>query len=199
MANKRSTKAPDLKVVTSPAEASKPAAQRNRKRTTEERNAQLAEARKRAAETKRAQGERRAALRAAGVRPGLERYRAGEYPVSAWTDEEVARGKPANIDGSFEGPMPTLSGKQQAEIKKELLRRGQRQFDSLYVDAIRALHSVAMHGENESAIVKAADLLIQRVAGKTPERIEIKSADPWQDILDDVLSDEVLERVTESG
>jgi hypothetical protein len=45
-------------------------------------------------------------------------------------------------------------------------------------------------------VIKAADLLIQRVAGKTPDKIEVHSADPWQDILDKVLDDEVLERVS---
>jgi hypothetical protein len=90
----------------------------------------------------------------------------------------------------------SLTAKQQQEIKKELLRRGQGQFDSMYVDAIKVLHSVAMHGEQDSARVKAAELLIQRVAGKTPDKIELHSADPWQDILDKVLDDEVLERVS---
>lgn len=66
----------------------------------------------------------------------------------------------------------------------------------MYRDAIRVLRDVAINGENESARTKAALALIERVGGKVPERLEVHSADPWQDILEDVLSDEVLERVT---
>lgn len=194
MASTRKPVRRNLKVVKTPAEASQPAAQQNPRKTKAERDAQLAEARRKSNETRRRQGEERRALRAAGVKSNLELYRAGEYPVSAWTDEEVGRGRPAGIGGTYEGGV-SFTSKQQAEIKKELLRRGQSQFDSMYADAIRVLHSVALHGENDSARVKAADLLINRVAGKTPDRLEIKSSDPWQDILDEVLDDEVLTRV----
>jgi hypothetical protein len=195
MASTRKPKAVNLKVVKTAAEASKPAVQRNSRVPKAERDAQLAEARRKSNETRRRQGEERRALRAAGVKSNLELYRAGEYPVSAWTDDEVSRGRPAGLGGTYEGTV-SLTAKQQQEIKKELLRRGQGQFDSMYVDAIKVLHSVAMHGEQDSARVKAAELLIQRVAGKTPDKIELHSADPWQDILDKVLDDEVLERVS---
>jgi hypothetical protein len=195
MASTRKPKAVNLKVVKTAAEASKPAAQRNSRVPKAERDAQLAEARRKSNETRRRQGEERRALRAAGVKSNLELYRAGEYPVSAWTDDEVSRGRPAGLGGTYEGTV-SLTAKQQQEIKKELLRRGQGQFDSMYVDAIKVLHRVAMYGEQDSARVKAAELLIQRVAGKTPDKIELHSADPWQDILDKVLDDEVLERVS---
>lgn len=121
----------------------------------------------------------------------------GEYPVSEWTDREVQKGRPEGRDG-FGGPFPNFNGKQHAEIKRELLKRGQRKMDGLYTVAIKALAEVAEHGENESARVKAAQELINRTAGKTPDRVEIKSSDPWQDILDDIMNDEVLERVNTS-
>lgn len=140
---------------------------------------------------------RRRELAAAGVRTPLERYRAGEYPVTEWSNDEVSRGRPANRDGSFDGPWPKFTGKQQADIRRELLRRGQSKMDEAYLLAIKVLADVAKHGEKDSDRVKAADLLMQRTAGKVPERVEIKSSDPWQDILDEIMDDEVLQRMTE--
>lgn len=158
----------------------------------------LARGREKSAANRRSRGKRAESARAAGVLSPLERYRAGDYPVWAWDDEEVVKGRPANIGGGFDGPGPSLTARQSAEIKRELLKRGQSRIDSLYVKAIEALADIAENGENEGARAKAADLLIQRVAGKVPDRIEIRSSDPWQDILDEIMDDEVLERVTPS-
>jgi hypothetical protein len=194
MASTRKPSKPNLKVVKTAAEASRVAVDEQKAKDAAKRE-QLREAQRRGAESKRRIAAERRALKEAGVKSNLELYRAGEYPVSAWTDDEVSRGRPAGLGGTYEGTV-SLTAKQQQEIKKELLRRGQGQFDSMYVDAIKVLHRVAMYGEQDSARVKAAELLIQRVAGKTPDKIELHSADPWQDILDKVLDDEVLERVS---
>ncbi len=126
----------------------------------------------------------------------LDRYRAGTYPCIEWEDEEVSKGRPRGRDG-FAGPHPALTGRQQGEVRRELLRRGQSKFDSMYEDAIKVLHDVAQNGENESARVKAALAIKEMVAGKVPERIEIKSSDPWQDILDEVMTDDVLRPVSD--
>lgn len=127
----------------------------------------------------------------------LERYRDGTYPVGEWDSAEIRRGRPRGREG-FSGLHPALTGRQQGEIKRELLRRGQNKFDSMYADAIKVLHDVAKYGEKDADRVKAALAIKEMVAGKVPERIEIKSSDPWQDILDEVLTDEVLPRVPES-
>lgn len=194
----KTTKRASLKVVKTAAEASKPEEHEDsRKAASRARsNAALVEGRKRAAETKRKRAEAKAAAVARGEVPRAELFRRGEYPVTAWEDAEIKRGRPRNLDGSFTGAWPNFTGAQQASIRRELLRRGQSDFDSMYRDAIRVLRDVAINGENESARTKAALALIERVGGKVPERLEVHSADPWQDILEDVLSDEVLERVT---
>lgn len=186
MASKRTTNS-DSK--TRAAQLSLVGTQPDTRTATEKRKANMVKAQARRQEER----ERRQAER--GDAPSnLERYRAGEYPVSEWTDREVQKGRPEGRDG-FAGPFPSLTGKQHSEIKRELLKRGQRRIDALYGTAIRTLADIARNGENESARVKAAQELLNRTAGKTPERIEIKSSDPWQDILDDIMNDDVLERV----
>lgn len=149
----------------------------------------------RAQETRRQRGAVSRAARAAGEVSRLDKYRAGEYPCHEWEDEEVAKGRPKNLDGSFTGTYPNLTGRQHAEIKRELLKRGQRKMDGLFDVALDALSSIAQYGESEAARVKAADLLVQRVAGKVPDKVEIKSSDPWQDILDEIMDDDVLQRM----
>jgi hypothetical protein len=129
----------------------------------------------------------------------LERFRAGQYPCSEWDDEEVAKGRPRGVAGEFGGQRPSMTGRQQAEAKRELLRRGQARFDELYTIAIDTLKEVAEGGEKDADRVKAALAIKEMVAGKVPERIEIKSSDPWQDILDDIMTDDVLPPVQQDS
>lgn len=144
-----------------------------------------------------ARARERKAARDAGVKTRLEKFRAGEYPISEWDDEEVEHGRPKDLTGGFSGAHPKFSSKDAAAIRRELLKRGERMIDTYYFDALKVLHGVALHGENESARVKAANILMERTAGKTVDKIEIKSSDPWQDILDEVMDDDVLNRVVQ--
>lgn len=136
-----------------------------------------------------------AAKRAAGERTRLELYRAGELKIEDWTIDEVSHGQPANLNGGYEGAHVNFSGKQNAEIRRELLRRGEKQLSSYYVGALKVLEEIAEYGISEPSRVKAANLIVERIAGRTVEKIEIKSSDPWADILEEVLADEVLERM----
>lgn len=145
--------------------------------------------------TRAEQAAKGVAARARGERSRLEKYRAGEYPCSSWDDKEISKGKPRGLDGGFTGGYPSLTGRQHAEIKRELLKRGQRQMDESLGLALKTLAQIAQYGESESARVKAATILMERAAGKVPDKIELKSSDPWQDILDEVMDDEVLQRM----
>jgi hypothetical protein len=145
----------------------------------------------------KARAERARAAKAAGERKRLDLYRAGELPISEWTDDELKHCRPANLDGGFAGSPVKLTAKEYNAIKRELLARGQRMLDSYYHDALKVLHEIATDVvAPEAARVKAANLIVERTAGKVPERVEIKSSDPWQDILDEVLDDEVLKPVS---
>lgn len=177
---------------TTPAAQSEPPATK----TKAERDAQLALAREKAAVTVAARQRKVNEAKAAGVKSNLQRFRDGEYPVSDWTDDEVFKGRPINLDGTFGGTFPNFTGRQNQQIKAELLKRGQREIDSMYKDVVKVLHHVALHGDTDAARVKAADLLMQRTAGKVTERIEVHQADPWQDMLDEIMDDDVLQRMS---
>jgi hypothetical protein len=183
-----------LSLVGSVADSSAPKVSEERAR---KRNEALIKARATANANKAKRDAERVALREAGVPTPLERFRAGEYPVSEWSIEEIKRGRPANRDGTFDGPWPRLTGKQQSDIRRELLKRGQAEFDQAHVEAIKVLVQIAKSGEKDGDRVKAALAIIERVAGKVPDKVEIKSSDPWQDILDEIMDDEVLHRMSD--
>ena len=139
------------------------------------------------------------ASRAAGEPSRVELYRAGKLPISEWTGDELAHGRPTNLDGSFGGIPPKFSPRESAAIRAQLLRHGDTLMQSWYPKMLKVLEEVATSGESEPSRVKAANLLIERIAGRTVERIEIKSADPWQDILDEIMNDDVLTRMQDSA
>lgn len=180
----------------SAADASAPANQEDSRAA--KRKAQLDAAREKAIVARRKQVAGVRERRAAGEKTPLEKFRAGEYPISEWSDEEVFKGKPRAMDGTFSGAMPRFTGREHQQIKAELLKRGQRKMDGMFAEVVDVLHKVALYGETESARVKAAQILMERVAGKVPDKIEIKSSDPWQDILDEIMDDEVLQRMNET-
>jgi len=128
----------------------------------------------------------------------LERYRAGTYPITEWSEAELSHGQPANRDGGFDGASPKFTAREHAAIRAQLLRHGEKLLASWYPGALKVLEEVARTGESEPSRVKAANLMIERIAGRTIEKIELKSADPWADILEEVLEDEVLERVQDT-
>ena len=194
MATKRTTKKANLTVVQSdsPAAASKKPAGDKGKMSRAEAVAKAQETRRQRA------AERRARVEANGGRSNLDLYLAGEYPVGEWTDKEVQMGRPEGANG-FSGKVPTLTARQHAEAKRELLRRGQNYIDKMYPVALRVLADVAVNGEKDADRVKAALALAERTAGKVPERIELKSSDPWQDILDEIMTDEVLPKTSTVG
>lgn len=136
--------------------------------------------------------------REAGEQSRLEQWRAGKLPFDDWTDDELSHGRPTNRDGSYGGIQPKFTPREHASIRSALLRRGEKMLESYYMGALKVLEEVASGGESEPSRVKAANLIIERTAGRTVEKIEIKSSDPWQDILDEVLEDEVLERMTDT-
>ena len=55
------------------------------------------------------------------------------------------------------------------------------------------LEKIAESSEQDSARVKAIDLLLQRGAGKVPDRMVLVDEDPWDTILNDVLQNGGLE------
>lgn len=133
------------------------------------------------------QAELRAA-REAGIPTRYELYKRGELKVTDLDDEEVAQQRFRDRAGGFNGRPPVLTGKQQAEFRRELLRRGQRSLDSMYIEALGVLKEIAKSAVAEDRDrLKAADMLIQRVAGKVPDRVELGPVDAFSGVLEGII------------
>ena len=111
----------------------------------------------------------------------------GEDDVSAWDDEELLRGQRRNKNGKWSGKAPTVVPK---AIHDEWLNRRMRAAHDLLqestLDAIQVLKDVMGDPDADAAVrVKAASLIIDRVLGKTPERIDLRADErkPWEDAI----------------
>jgi len=105
----------------------------------------------------------------------------GELDVSAWTDEELIRGQRRDKNGRWTGRPPAVVP---AVVHQELTRRRMSQaFDLLRDNVVRAtevLVEIATDAEADTAVrVKAASIILDRVMGKAPERVELSVEPAW--------------------
>lgn len=116
---------------------------------------------------------------------------AGEISVEEMDDEELARGQFKDSGGKFRGRPPRMVPKElHDKMVSELLKRGQFMFQESYLNAIRVMENIALNPMCEPKDrLKAAQYIIERLAGKVPDRVVLESADPWQQIIDDIIVD----------
>lgn len=97
-----------------------------------------------------------------------------------WDDEELVRGMRKDKTGIFRGRPPVLVPK---ALHDEMVRRQMSRAMELLQDnlcaAVEVLVSIATRptAEDKDRIV-AAKLIIDRVLGKTPERVQLNLGDP---------------------
>lgn len=121
-----------------------------------------------------------------------EMYKAGDLKVADLDNEEIASQRFRDRLGGFVGRPPLLSGKQQQEFRRELLKRGQRKLDGMYEMALGVLKEIAASGMAEDKDrLKATDMIMQRVAGKVPERVELGPVDAFSGFLEGIIDDAV--------
>ncbi len=126
-------------------------------------------------------------------------YLEGRLNIQDMDDEEVARGQFRNSAGDFRGrPPKTVPRTFMQDVSRELLRRGESEIRRGFVDAIKTLVEVARSSDKDADRVRAANLIIERVAGKVPDKLVVSEGVPdWQRIVDQMLGqeeDESIER-----
>ena len=107
----------------------------------------------------------------------------GEEDLSVWTEEELIRGQRRNKNGYFQGRPPKIVPKavHNELVRRRLSRAGEILRDDL-VAAVELLGTVVRDDEAAySDRIKAANIIIERVLGKTPERMKItvEEEPPW--------------------
>lgn len=125
------------------------------------------------------------------VQGRMAAFMKGDLTVEDLDDEELARGQFRDANGNFGGrPNKLIPREVQQEMIKRLLARGDELWRSGYNIAIKVHLEIAADPNNSPADrMKAAQYLIERVAGKTPDRIHIAAEDPVESLFRSILND----------
>lgn len=116
--------------------------------------------------------------------------RAGEVDFSKLSIEELVRGQLKAVNGKFVGrPSKMLSREFHQQAMKEILKRGDELFQEAYVAAVSVMVQIAIDPTLEPKDRRAAaQYVIERVGGKTPERLQISADDPWKVLVDGIVA-----------
>lgn len=131
----------------------------------------------------------------------------GEADLRNWDDEELLRGQRRAKTGSFVGRPPTVVPMAvHDELNRRRFSRAAEALNESLEEAVRVLREIVSDGRASHADrLKAAGMILDRVLGRAPERVQLSVIDekaPWMEALVagivatdgaiDVASEEVL-------
>ena len=130
------------------------------------------------AERGEATGNERALVR---IGKSNTRILTGQDDLSDWSDEELRMGQRMNRNGTFVGKQPKVVPK---ALHDELVRRTLNNANNLMRDnleeAVRELVGIATSEAVEAKDrLRAISMIMDRVMGKSPEKVEISGQSPW--------------------
>lgn len=110
----------------------------------------------------------------------------GEDDLSAWTDEELERGQRRDRNGRWSGKRPAVVAR---ALYDELTRRKLSAASDLLRDntyaAVQVLTDIAKDSKAENRDrITAAKLIIERVMGKEPIRLDVRVKAKWEEALE---------------
>jgi len=112
--------------------------------------------------------------------------------VAGLTPEELVRGRLKDKDGGFKGRPPAwVPHEFHRACMRELMKRGKDLWSINYLVAIETMTSIAagkVKGASARDRLSAAQFVIERLEGKTPDIIKIVDDSPWQMIIDDIVA-----------
>lgn len=111
--------------------------------------------------------------------------------VATLSPEELIRGQLKAHDGTFKGRPPKWVPNEfyQACIR-ELLNRGELLWREAFLDSIRVFSEIAADPAVEPAQrLKAAQYVVERVAGKVPDKVELSAVEPWEQIIGGIVAE----------
>lgn len=125
----------------------------------------------------------------------------GELDVRDLDDVELARGQCRDEHGRFRGGAPDAVPKQiHDERVRRLFERADEMFQSSFLEAASVFREIMNDPNNTPADrMKAAQFIIERVAGRTPDRVTLHVEDKVEKLfremfqLEDGLEDEIVD------
>lgn len=118
--------------------------------------------------------------------------------VTTWADiaeemdaEELARGHFKASDGTFRGRPPSLVPRDFfLACEGELMRRFNTALRENLQPAVEELLRLALESDMEDKDrAKWLAYIIERVVGKVPDKLEVRAADPWEQIISDIFAE----------
>lgn len=110
----------------------------------------------------------------------------GDITVVDLDIDELQRMQTRDGIGEFGGRPPVVPARLARDMKAELLRRGQATIDSAYPEAVDLLRAVVKDPKQKTADrLKAAQLLIERSAGRMPETVRVEKTAAWDETFED--------------
>lgn len=110
----------------------------------------------------------------------------GEMDLTEWTDEELERGQRRDRNGRWSGRKPKVVARELYDefVQRKLTEASALLRESAY-DAVEVLISIARdpNAENRDRL-KAVDMILTRVMGKEPVKVELQVRQKWEDALD---------------
>lgn len=98
----------------------------------------------------------------------------GEITVDDLDDEELMSGQFRDKSGNLNGRSKVVPKAMHQEMQRRLLQRGHEKIRSDFFDAIDVVGSIMRDDQNDPAVrLRAANTIIERTAGKTPEKVEM--------------------------
>lgn len=135
--------------------------------------------------TKRANGD---TVVKVGVTGRMAQFLAGEIDVRDLDDEELARGQFRDERGKFGIPSQLVPREVQQEMIRRLLERGDELWRQGYNMAIRCCLEICSDPNNDPRTrLTAAQYIIERTAGKTPDRVLITADDAIETLFRTLL------------
>jgi hypothetical protein len=127
------------------------------------------------------------------VHPRAEALMSKEVRVADLTDEELIRGQLLDADGRFRGrPQSRVPKEFHEELMKRILDRG---FDKLRGSYMKAMGVIVDDIVNDDTVdirlrYDASKYVIERLAGKTPDRVEVGvDLKPWEVVMSKIIKE----------
>lgn len=114
----------------------------------------------------------------------------GEISIADLDDEELARGQLRGDDGHFHGRKTNLVPRaMHDEMVRRILDRGKEKMREDFFGAIDVIATVMNDSTVDATVrLKAADMIITRIAGKPAEKVDVAIAvKPWEGTLKGIM------------
>lgn len=116
------------------------------------------------------------------------RILAGTEDLSLWSEEELIRGKRRDKNGGWQGKVPEVVPLAvHQELTKRKLREAEETLRDNLVEAVKALVEIVKGKDVEDKDrLKAIDMVMNRVMGKEPIKIEVGVENPIDEDIADI-------------